>query len=283
MGGTAMTNSLFETLPEVGAMAVSAFDPVWSERLHDDPANELLCVTRGRLALEIADEHLDAGPGDLLFVPAGTQHRDVFEPHDDFEVFLVQFHWAAADAFFAEVSSPLLRRLPEETRADALRVIDQFRDESAWSADLDTALARVRLHGLLLLILRGVRRLNASPETDREDVSRQHRLMLDARRYLDSHYNRMITLDAMAEKLGVSTHYLSRVFNQESGFTLVSYLTALRMKKAKLLLKERRLNISEVAYAVGFETSGYFSRVFRRHVGVSPTEYRRGHPPPAIR
>ena len=67
---------------------------------------------------------------------------------------------------------------------------------------------------------------------------------------------------------------LAHIFSKESGFTLSSFLTQVRMQKAAELLSDPAAQVAEVAYAVGYEDANYFSKAFRRHFGYSPTRYR---------
>ncbi len=96
--------------------------------------------------------------------------------------------------------------------------------------------------------------------------------------YIRRNFQQQINLEELALALGISQYHLSRVFNAESGFSLPEYLTMVRMEKAKILLSEGQKNISEVAYAVGYEDSSYFSKVFRKHFGCRPSASAMSHP-----
>lgn len=92
--------------------------------------------------------------------------------------------------------------------------------------------------------------------------------------YLQSHYSEQITLDEVAEQVYVSTYYLSRMFKRELGRNFVDYLNEIRIGKAKELLKDVKYKTYEVAEMVGIPDAHYFSRLFKKHEGVTPTEYR---------
>ena len=68
--------------------------------------------------------------------------------------------------------------------------------------------------------------------------------------------------------------YLSRIFKEVTGFTVTGYLHARRIQKARTLLVQGSMNISEISEAAGYENLTYFERVFRKHTGMSPLEYR---------
>ncbi len=102
------------------------------------------------------------------------------------------------------------------------------------------------------------------------------RLVRKVMAYIHEHYAEPISRDTLAGYAGVSERHLNRCFLQETGLTPVVYLNRYRIQQAKLLLRERNCSITEVMGAVGFSDSSYFTHVFRREVGVTPSEYQRG-------
>lgn len=93
--------------------------------------------------------------------------------------------------------------------------------------------------------------------------------------YLHQHYNGNITLRAMARMVAMEEHYLSRLFRQKTGESLINYLQMLRVEKAKLLLKETGLAISEIGRSVGFPNENYFVRTFKKWSGQTPGQHRK--------
>lgn len=83
-----------------------------------------------------------------------------------------------------------------------------------------------------------------------------------------------ISLTYAAEQINISSSYLSSAFNREVQSNIARYIINLRMEKAKELLMDRRLNISEIAVAVGFENKRYFSEVFKKEMKMTPREFR---------
>ena len=79
----------------------------------------------------------------------------------------------------------------------------------------------------------------------------------------------------MSEHVGLSSSYLCRIFKEETGLSMNAYITNLRMSKAGELLNDTNSYIKEVAISVGFEDQLYFSRLFKRYSGVTPSEYRK--------
>jgi AraC-like DNA-binding protein len=82
------------------------------------------------------------------------------------------------------------------------------------------------------------------------------------------------TVKCIASKLNVSPRYLSDLLKQETGKTAIDLIHLSLISEAKNLLKAKNLSVSEIGYALGFENSSYFSKLFKKEVGVSPTKFR---------
>ena len=91
--------------------------------------------------------------------------------------------------------------------------------------------------------------------------------------YIGENYSRQIQLADAAEAASVSSAYLSRLFGEHTGSSFVDYLTALRSERAERLIRENRMSIKEVSFATGYQDPNYFSKIFRKIGGVSPTMY----------
>ena len=95
--------------------------------------------------------------------------------------------------------------------------------------------------------------------------------------YIDRNYKKDISAKDVAGILGYSDVYFSKVFKQLFDDNFINYLTKIRIGRAKLLLKDISFNIKEVGKSVGYADSNYFTKVFKRSVGMSPSEYRSKH------
>ncbi|OGF50723.1 MAG: hypothetical protein A2231_05655 [Candidatus Firestonebacteria bacterium RIFOXYA2_FULL_40_8] len=92
--------------------------------------------------------------------------------------------------------------------------------------------------------------------------------------YMEINYKRQITLEEISNVIRLNRDYLNRIFKFETGMTLFDYLIQVRIEKSKELLKDVRFNIKEVASKVGYSDISYFCKLFKKHTGVTPTEYR---------
>ena len=95
--------------------------------------------------------------------------------------------------------------------------------------------------------------------------------------YIDRNYKKDISAKDVAGILGYSDVYFSKVFKQLFDDNFINYLTKIRIDRAKVLLKDASFNIKEVGKSVGYADSNYFTKVFKRSIGISPSEYRSKH------
>ncbi len=95
-----------------------------------------------------------------------------------------------------------------------------------------------------------------------------------AKKYIEEHQTEDISLGDVAKAVNTSTFYFCKMFKKVAGINFTDYVTRLRLERAKNLLINPNLRISEIAFEVGFQSLTNFNRVFKRILGQSPTEYR---------
>ena len=89
-----------------------------------------------------------------------------------------------------------------------------------------------------------------------------------------NYHDNNISLHVVAEEVGFSPNHFSTIFSQETGQTFVEYLTQVRLEAAKALLRQSGSRMSDIAFAVGYSEPHYFSYLFKKHVGMTPRDYR---------
>ena len=98
--------------------------------------------------------------------------------------------------------------------------------------------------------------------------------VVSAKQFVQQHVEQPITLGEVVQHVNVSRFYFCKLFKKVTGMTLTEYVARVRVEKAKTLLVDPSLRISEVVYAAGFGSIPQFNSVFKRLVGMPPTEYR---------
>ncbi|MCR5432625.1 MAG: response regulator [Lachnospiraceae bacterium] len=95
-----------------------------------------------------------------------------------------------------------------------------------------------------------------------------------AKGYIRENYSRNISLEDVSRAVDISPYYFSRLFKEETGENFIEYLTSIRMEHAKELLTNPGYSMKEICLMIGYQDPNYFSRSFKKNVGVTPTEYR---------
>ena len=112
------------------------------------------------------------------------------------------------------------------------------------------------------------RNILATKEESTVDIVKKAQL------YIEEHYAKDLMLDEVSRELQISPYYFSKLFKKRTGSNFIEYVTSVRMEKAKELLRNSSKSIKEICREVGYADANYFSRTFKKNVGVSPSEYK---------
>jgi AraC-like DNA-binding protein len=94
--------------------------------------------------------------------------------------------------------------------------------------------------------------------------------------FFEDHYDEKISLDQIAENMYLSPFYISKIFKSETGDTPIRHLINIRLDRAKELLEEGyEGSIQEIAAKVGYDDAYHFSKLFKKHFGLTPTQARK--------
>lgn len=105
-------------------------------------------------------------------------------------------------------------------------------------------------------------------------ADRRNSLIRDCENYISDHYDNCTSVADIARAIGTNSSYLSRIFKEATGRTIIQTLNRRKIEKAKEFLTGGDMKIYEVADALGFENTTYFSHFFKKHTGVSPKDYK---------
>lgn len=92
-------------------------------------------------------------------------------------------------------------------------------------------------------------------------------------KYMKEHLNKVLTLEQISSDMGMSVSKIKRLFKEHKNTTPIYYFTRLKVKEAKRLICDTSMNFTQIADCLGYESLHYFSKVFKKHTGLSPTEY----------
>lgn len=288
-----MADWLRHICPAVHIAGQAPHRPGWVEAMRTIYDHELVLFAGGPFVVEIAGERYECPDRSFLIVPPGRLHVsrlaggrggvrrwghfDWTAEHDRGPWPLWTYHPAAPDA-------AALRPAPAFVPHGALhaagnvdpKVFDLADDLCRRWAGED-ALERSTCRAVLLdILIRLLEPRGRAPEQNHRDV----RLVQDIRRALESlAYEPMADAEPVQrrlERLGYSYAHLCRLFHRHVGVTPLGYVNALRIERARYLLRDGGLSVSQTAHTLGFAGLGYFSRLFRQRTGVSPRQYAAG-------
>ncbi|MBP1962405.1 helix-turn-helix domain-containing protein [Paenibacillus aceris] len=129
-------------------------------------------------------------------------------------------------------------------------------------------------HFLIELLLFTARFVRLHPVTSPEHVSPLHRKISTIVRFINTHFAESMRLEELAERFEISPAYLSRMFKEITGFSLVEYVNLVRVQEAQRLLTETKVKVIVIAEQVGFGSLVQFGRVFRQITKTTPLRYR---------
>lgn len=248
---------------------------------HSHDHGELAFVLSGTGKYRIEDEIYTVQEGDLLIFNPGVRHQALFCPESGIPT----------TEFFVGYSDLRLQGLPVnslpapegeymlhttgELRQRLFRLCSSMEAEKAVCRQGKYFMLKAYMIQLLLLVIREQCEPMEKPRGYAfESVNRKY-VVEQMLNYFEDHYNEKISLDQVAENMYLSPFYISKIFKSETGDTPIRHLINIRLEKAKELLESGyEGSIQEVAAMVGYDDAYHFSKLFKKHFGISPSQVR---------
>lgn len=232
---------------------------------------QLLYILEGKAHFYFESGEIIVNKGEMvLFRPREPQSYFYF-PKDKCQAFWVHFTGSDVDKIldyyklpndtniFYSGSSPVYQWLFEQ----------MIRELQLCRANYKELLTMLLRH-IFLLVNRYLKENGKSGVDALNDIERSIQ-------YFNENYTKDINIDEYAKSLHVSTCWFNRRFKQVTKVTPLQYILSLRLSNAKMLLETQDYNVTETSYAVGFHNPLYFSRLFTKHIGMPPSEYKALH------
>lgn len=239
---------------------------------------ELSIILDGEATYHVHHHRYHATKGCVMLYHPGTPHQHIQEEH----TYSHQLHIGLNNVTFEGLKR---NYLPFETTfielkheqaifLDLCQAILIEKNERALGYELMIKSLIMKL--LVMLLRQGNVIENTEMMTSLTDRSYQdkERIVNNIIYYLETHHAQDITLDSLAETMYISPNYLSKVFKEVTKDSPINYLIQIRLNRAALLLQNNQLTIKEVAKRVGYDDPFYFSKLFKKYYGVSPSHYQ---------
>ena len=239
-----------------------------NERHHHD-FFEILCISEGETHVTIRDRKIIAGPGDLLIYYPFEEHREFVQP-GRFSLIRLCFAIDSLDMHFPEkdkVEPVIQLPWPElfHRLFDQMIVEQQMRDP--WS---DTMIKLHLTHFVVLL----QRALHCGDERGRERTSDTILRIRKTIALIHQSLDTDIRLKDLANEAFMSESHYSHTFKETLGVSPKHYITKAKVLKAQELLEQTNLPVKHIAADLGYDNANYFSKVFAKMTGKSPSAFR---------
>ncbi|MFD1875614.1 AraC family transcriptional regulator [Hymenobacter bucti] len=234
----------------------------------------LLYCTDGQGWIQLPQGRVELRADEVFIIRAGVPHAYGADAHNSWTI-----HWlhlsghqsdALAEALMAEARSPALG-LPVPFAAERMALFDRI---------YETLLKGYSPANLLFANLSLAYFLASFVQPDSFRPSREPLGPVSATgkaiTFMQANLSRALTVAGIAEAAHLSVAFFSRKFKQDTGYAPIEYFNHLRIQRACQLLHFSQLRVNEVAAELGIDDPLYFSRLFRKQMGVSPAAYRRG-------
>ena len=240
---------------------------------------EILRVISGRFTLYLNNTEHILSDGDVIFYGSEILHRGI--PEDcvyECLVFDCSLLGKRQSGSIDGIIAPLLRG--EMELHSKIRKEDS--DLCSYVGELFETMRQreeyyeLRTLSLLFAIFHGLyvgEYIKTSKK--KSSVPKQTRIVISTLSWIEDHYNEQITLERLAKVSGLNEKYLCRIFREYTSKSPINYVNEFRIDCACRLMTVEGRTVTQAAYDCGFNDSGYFSKLFRKYKGISPTEYRK--------
>ncbi|WP_372830655.1 AraC family transcriptional regulator [Pontibacterium sp.] len=239
--------------------------------VHDD--NLLIYCLDGEGDLEAGGKKHRVRPGDILLIPKGIPHSYKARRKNPWTIYWVHFHGHHASDFVQHLALP---------RSDQPHLVMPIGIHSRLVSDFEALLeARESTYNINAYICAAnqLRQIMAhiallqplarhKQSGDGIDIERVHSLM-------QARAHEQLDLDTLAETVNLSKYHFVKKYKEITGTTPINHFIQLKIERACHLLDTTNNSINEIAFAVGYEDAYYFSRIFKKLMGVSPSQYRK--------
>ena len=244
---------------------VAALGHAMTRDTHDDFL--LIYCTDGRAALTIGERQGYLKAGQLVLLPRGLAHTYQADDSDPWSIYWVHFDGPIAADFYSNL--PLNPDYPVIEVGQNAKLIADF--ENLLQVRQSGYQLRPFLHAAnqLRQILSYLALLR-SPEQNAGgfDLELIHS-------YMQAHIHESLELDTLAQQVNLSKYHFAKRYKEATGTSAISHFINLKIEHACQLLDIGHQSISEIGYALGYDDAYYFSRIFKKVMGISPSQYRK--------
>jgi AraC-like DNA-binding protein/cupin superfamily acireductone dioxygenase involved in methionine salvage len=250
---------------------------------HSHPDNQIIYYIKGSGKEIIEKREYEIFPGTLVFIPKRKKHLFIPSPGTSAEIFTLRFEI---------IKNTISGFQKEEKKSLSILKFFYSKKPNLWVAsfkrknEIETFINKIKeilekkgfgyliaLKGYILLLLREFL-ISITERKINKKLSIKDKIFMEITNYLKDHIDRKLTSKDVANLVGLSQNYLQKIVKTYTGYSFSRYFNEIKIDYAKKLLKETTLEIKEIAGKVGIYDFNYFSRLFRKIEGISPSKFR---------
>ena len=238
--------------------------PNWHENI------EILYIKEGSGIIANGMQHINVKRGDIVVINTNNLHSfGAFEDHLTYDCLIIDRSFGLSNGL----------------DTNCISFNDHFRDQrianlmqsisNEWLQSSEDTFYTLKIRSYVQQIMCILCVEYSHPKEPTENNARILTCVKSAIEFIQSSYDQNISLEDVAEFVGINKYYLAHEFHKITNYSFVAYLNSTRCKVAKKLLLQGDNTISEIAKICGFESSSYFAKVFFKYEGVRPSEIKR--------
>lgn len=254
------------SLSHLGFVRHKSTDPDWKVNIaNKDYFIAAVCLD-GKAHYRFDGREVTVTPGDLLFFPKGHFHSAETDGEAPWNFVSASFDMD----FYDKLCEKKLDKLPRISRPGNFSHISSLMQELARLWQGKRRGYRIRCRSILMELLYHL--IVSADSESSKTVPHQYQINRVVER-LENPGRDFLTLQKMAEMTKLSPSYFRQLFKEITGYSPIQYQNRVKVYKAKDLIMAGECNVSEAAYALGYEDIYYFSRLFKKVIGINPSEF----------
>lgn len=279
--------SSYSFLPVIVKTIERVHEPRWSmDKTNRHDNYEMIYIKKGLVLFEISGEPITVGPNDMIIIKPGQPHKFSVDSDVKCEFLVLNFKFqSAVDGHISQVpmgdflnfvsgkESGNYLTLKVSQKNEIVLLMNRILRERQSNEIGNDLLECLMVMELFVLISRALKMEWENNIKTRSPKVKE--LIQVAVNYINNNYERDISLGDIAHFVFLSPSYFTRAFKEEVGMSPINYLLKTRIDRAKELLRETQMKVSEIALGVGFANQQRFNEIFKKYTGVTPLHYRK--------
>ena len=236
-------------------------------REHDD--NLLIYCLDGKGKIRVNQKNIAVNSGDLIVLPRGTAHQYASSLNYPWTIYWCHFEGELADHFIDHLQTPKQKPVVRlGLHSSLVSEFDALLEARHSSYHLNAFINAANQLRQILTHIALLQPLVRNQDADSFNLEKIHSLM-------QARIHEQLDIDTMAASVNLSKFHFIKKYKDATGTTPINHFIQLKIERACHLLDISTKTIAEVAFMVGYEDAYYFSRIFRKVMGISPTQYRK--------